>query len=85
MVIRLDGTLVSRPYIEMTIAIAKEFGADMTFEHDRIIVRHSELLRPIHYCVESDWSAASYAYSIVSLAPQASELFLRTPSAFLEL
>ncbi len=63
------GDLVSKPYVNMTIELMKEFGASVIWKDHEISVQ------PVPYTytkkeflVESDWSAASYYYSIVALS-----------------
>jgi 3-phosphoshikimate 1-carboxyvinyltransferase len=65
----IKNELVSKPYVNMTIELMKEFGAEVVWEENKIFVKPI----PYHYSkeefvVESDWSAASYYYSIVALA-----------------
>jgi 3-phosphoshikimate 1-carboxyvinyltransferase len=73
--LRLTGHIGSRPYIEMTVALMQLFGADYAAEGDTLTVRPGEY-QPTNYTVESDWSAASYWYSLVALAPAGSEITL---------
>ena len=66
--IELDDTKTSFPYIEMTINLLKKIGVDVN-KKDRIItVNELNKIEPIEISVESDWSSASYFYSIVSMA-----------------
>lgn len=68
--LQLVGKLVSRPYIEMTLALMQYFGVSHVWEGDRIsIAPQSYQARP--FVVEADWSAASYYYAMVALADQA--------------
>lgn len=68
--IHLVGEVTSRSYIEMTLDILTKFGIKSSFEGNMIKV---EPFRPesnseaVHYEVESDWSSASYFYSICAL------------------
>ena len=73
--LRLTGPVGSRPYINMTMALMQRFGADCTAKDDTLLVRPGAY-RPTNYTVESDWSAASYWYSMVALAPTGSEITL---------
>lgn len=68
--LELTGKVGSRPYIEMTAAIMKHFGAPCQLETNRIIVPH-QAYHPAPFTVESDWSAASYWYAFAALAGQA--------------
>jgi 3-phosphoshikimate 1-carboxyvinyltransferase len=66
--LRLDGKITSIPYIKMTLALLNKVGIRTSFESNKIKVfpyggHNSKTL-----IVESDWSSASYFYSIVSLS-----------------
>lgn len=71
----LTGHVGSRPYIDMTMALMQRFGADYTAEGNVLTVRPGQY-QPTDYVVESDWSAASYWYAMVALAPAGSEVTL---------
>lgn len=67
--IHLVGEVTSRSYIEMTLDILSRFGIRNSFEGNIIKVEpfvenHAAALS---YEVESDWSSASYFYSICAL------------------
>ncbi|MEO0037220.1 MAG: 3-phosphoshikimate 1-carboxyvinyltransferase [Bacteroidota bacterium] len=65
----LEGAITSRPYIEMTLALLNKIGVDTSFNANCISVSPmsiSENQQPIQ--IESDWSSASYYYSIVALS-----------------
>lgn len=65
--LELEGKIGSRPYIEMTLALMKHFGVEARFEGNTIRVPHQQY-HPATFAVESDWSAASYWYSMVALS-----------------
>ena len=65
--IKLEGKVISVPYIHMTMSMMKEYGVTVTFENNEIDIK-PQLYKPIQYKVESDWSAASYWYEILSIA-----------------
>jgi len=65
--ITLEGNVISVPYIQMTLSMMKEFGVEVTFENNIIDIK-PHLYKPVQYKVESDWSAASYWYEILSIA-----------------
>ncbi|GAB3639443.1 3-phosphoshikimate 1-carboxyvinyltransferase [Spirosoma arcticum] len=68
--LHLTGAIGSRPYIEMTIEQMRYFGADVRADWDaKTITVASKLYTPKPYQVESDWSGASYWYSVVALSP----------------
>lgn len=64
----LTDNVVSRPYIDMTLAIMREFGAECDWESDNVISVKPTQYKKRDYYVESDWSAASYWYEMVALA-----------------
>ena len=68
--ITITGELVSRPYLEMTLAIMQYFGVNHTWEENIITVR-PQAYQPKSFFVEADWSAASYYYSIAAIAEEA--------------
>lgn len=76
--ITLEGKPVSEPYINMTIELMKRFGIVIKRETERITVNpgryqyHENI-----FFVESDWSAASYFYSLIALSPVATKLTLK--------
>ncbi|SMC56560.1 3-phosphoshikimate 1-carboxyvinyltransferase [Chryseobacterium sp. YR221] len=68
--INLVGEVTSRSYIEMTLDILTKFGIKSSFEGNTIKVEpyHEEgASSALSYEVESDWSSASYFYSICAL------------------
>ena len=71
----LTGHVGSRPYIDMTVALMHLFGAVVLSEGAVLTVQPGEY-QPTNYTVESDWSAASYWYSMVALGPVDSEITL---------
>ncbi|RDV17145.1 3-phosphoshikimate 1-carboxyvinyltransferase [Pontibacter diazotrophicus] len=68
--LELEGKIGSRPYIEMTLSLMQHFGVSATFEENTITVPHQQY-KAATFHVESDWSAASYWYSLVALAREA--------------
>jgi 3-phosphoshikimate 1-carboxyvinyltransferase len=70
--LRLTGEVGSRPYIEMTMQQMAQFGVTCQADWEQKTIRvPSASYRPTSYAVESDWSGASYWYSIVALADDA--------------
>ncbi|MGK6343856.1 3-phosphoshikimate 1-carboxyvinyltransferase [Chryseobacterium sp. DT-3] len=68
--INLVGEVTSRSYIEMTLDILTRFGIKNSFEGNTVKVEPFDLngrLSATSYEVESDWSSASYFYSICAL------------------
>ena len=64
--IKLEGNVISVPYIRMTMSMMKEYGVNVNFENNEIDIK-PQIYKPIQYKVESDWSAASYWYEILSI------------------
>ena len=65
--IKMMGDIVSRPYIDLTLWMMREFGADADWTSgDTIRVKPSGYQQR-SYRIENDWSAASYWYEMVAL------------------
>ncbi|MBD2721885.1 3-phosphoshikimate 1-carboxyvinyltransferase [Hymenobacter armeniacus] len=73
--LELTGHVGSRPYIDMTAALMQRFGARYSAEGNALTVL-PQPYQSTDYSVESDWSAASYWYAMVALAPAGSEITL---------
>ncbi|TGD82898.1 3-phosphoshikimate 1-carboxyvinyltransferase [Hymenobacter wooponensis] len=71
----LTGKVGSRPYIRMTQALMQHFGAQCRDLGEVLEVR-PQAYQPTDYTVEGDWSAASYWYALVALAPAGSHITL---------
>jgi 3-phosphoshikimate 1-carboxyvinyltransferase len=72
----LEGEITSIPYINMTLALLKEIGAQTSFEGNVINVCHAELVEEQTITIESDWSSASYWYSFVALSEIGTQITL---------
>jgi len=74
----LEGKITSIPYIKMTLALLKEIGVETTFDGNKITVSPLLEIPPsgVRGLVESDWSSASYFYSIVALSEIGTEIKL---------
>lgn len=68
--IELEGEIYSRPYIEMTLNLMAHFGVVGTFESNTIHVPNASY-QANDYTIESDWSGASYWFSLAALATDA--------------
>ena len=66
--IQLTGRETSKPYIDMTISLLKKIGVEITTTQNQISVYELQKIESIKHHVESDWSSASYFYSVVALA-----------------
>jgi len=65
--IHLEGKIASRPYIEMTLELMSNFGAKANFNGNLIRVEPGKY-QSAEFHVESDWSGASYWFSLVATA-----------------
>ncbi|MCL9771020.1 3-phosphoshikimate 1-carboxyvinyltransferase [Flavobacterium sp. HXWNR69] len=72
----LEGEITSVPYIKMTLALLNEIGVTTSFVGNKITVCHAELVSASQLIVESDWSSASYWYSIVALSSIGTQITL---------
>lgn len=63
----LQGDIVSRPYLDMTVAMMREFGAQVAWESESTLYVSPQPYQPRPYVIENDWSAASYWYEMVAL------------------
>jgi len=64
----LEGKITSVPYIQMTLALLDEIGIETAFIGNKITVKPIKTIQPTQVTVESDWSSASYFYSICALS-----------------
>lgn len=67
----LIDNIVSRPYIDMTLAVMQSYGAKTGWKNAQTIVVEPVPYQARPYLVESDWSAASYWYEMVALSDDA--------------
>jgi len=72
----LEGEITSIPYINMTLSLIDQIGFQTSFINNVVTVNPSKEVEKQHLVVESDWSSASYYYSIVALAPVGTEITL---------
>lgn len=72
--ITLQNKVSSLPYIQMTLSLMKNFEVESEWNENTIIIQ-PQLYQMKDFAVEADWSAASYWYSVATLAKQA-EIFL---------
>jgi len=64
----LKGEITSIPYIKMTLALLNEIGVETVFKNNVIKVNPKPIIDNTQLVIESDWSSASYFYSIVALS-----------------
>ena len=78
--IQLLGDITSIPYIKMTLSLLNRVGVSTNFEGQYIHVKPYVKRKEQELVVESDWSSASYFYSIIALSKVGSEIGLSSYS-----
>lgn len=74
----LEGEITSRPYLEMTLSLLNKVGVSNSFQDHIINIQPKKALEtPVNLIVESDWSSASYYYSMIALSPLQSSIHLK--------
>ena len=68
LIIKLEGSVTSKPYIEMTSSILNRVGVRCEFVGNKILIQSTKSINKSIQKVESDWSSLSYFYSIVALS-----------------
>lgn len=71
--LNIQGALISRPYVRMTLEMMRQYGIQANWTDQYIDIR-PQLYQAIDFQVESDWSGASYWYQMLSLAKEGSVL-----------
>jgi len=66
--IQLTGRETSKPYIDMTISLLKKLGVEINTTDNQISICELQKIESKKHYIESDWSSASYFYSVVALA-----------------
>ncbi|MBO0331541.1 3-phosphoshikimate 1-carboxyvinyltransferase [[Muricauda] lutisoli] len=74
--LELIGKITSVPYIKMTLALLEQIGVQTSFEGNNIKVSPKKAVTDTTLVVESDWSSASYFYSIVAMCEAGTEIQL---------
>jgi len=70
--ILLEGRITSLPYIKMTLALLEKLGVSVDLNDQSIKVEPlRQAINRQTFVVESDWSSASYYFSMVALAKEA--------------
>ncbi|GAA3562612.1 3-phosphoshikimate 1-carboxyvinyltransferase [Snuella lapsa] len=73
----LEGDITSVPYIKMTLGLLKEIGVATKFEGNIISVKpNKQSSISQKQVVESDWSSASYYFSIVAISDLGTQVTL---------
>ncbi len=73
----LKGEITSVPYIKMTLSLLDEIGVETSFKENVITVKpNTKTLGAKTLVVESDWSSASYYFSIAAISKVGTEITL---------
>jgi 3-phosphoshikimate 1-carboxyvinyltransferase len=75
----LEGKITSVPYIQMTLDLLKQIGIKTIFNQNKITVESQPTTnnqQPTTLTIESDWSSASYFYSIIALSKEGTQITL---------
>lgn len=65
----IEGEIMSRPYIDMTLALMARYGVKAEWRENVIHVPAGEYTA-LDFKVEADWSAASYWWAMQAIVPQ---------------
>jgi len=74
--VTLDGEITSIPYIKMTLQLLNQIGVETFFENNIIEIKPLKKIKNSELTVESDWSSASYFYSLIALSRMETEISL---------
>ena len=73
----LEGEITSIPYIKMTLSLLDEIGVESSFINNTITVKPKTIqVAPKTLTVESDWSSASYYFSIAAISDIGTQITL---------
>jgi 3-phosphoshikimate 1-carboxyvinyltransferase len=72
----LEGEITSVSYIKMTLALLNKIGIETSFIENKIIVKPKSAIHNSQFIIESDWSSASYWFSIVALSEIGTQITL---------
>ncbi|MBU0489930.1 MAG: 3-phosphoshikimate 1-carboxyvinyltransferase [Bacteroidetes bacterium] len=72
--LKLNGQLVSQPYLSMTLKIMEHFGVKHSWEENSLFVPQQKY-KSKSFSVGADWSAASYWYEMAAFADEV-DLFI---------
>ena len=68
--LRLTGDIISRPYIDLTLYMMNEAGAEAEWTSPDTINIKPTPYKTREYLIENDWSGASYWYEMMALNDQ---------------
>lgn len=76
--LKLEGEITSVPYIKMTLELLNEIGVRSEFVDNTIKVYPLNDTNTLNLTVESDWSSASYFYSLIALSPVGTDITIKS-------
>ncbi len=72
LVVEIDGVLISRPYVDITISSMKDFGVVIKEIRKNRFLVNPQVYKPVpEYLIEGDASSASYYYALAALTGSA--------------
>jgi 3-phosphoshikimate 1-carboxyvinyltransferase len=74
--LELIGKITSVPYIKMTLGLLEKIGVKSSFEANKVSILPKKSVSALTLIVESDWSSASYFYSIAALSEMGTQISL---------
>ncbi|NNC69213.1 MAG: 3-phosphoshikimate 1-carboxyvinyltransferase [Flavobacteriaceae bacterium] len=74
--IELLGEITSRPYLEMTLSLLHQVGIKTQWHKNIIKVHQQQEIDDETIVIESDWSSASYFYSLIALSEIGAQITL---------
>ncbi|WP_259146906.1 3-phosphoshikimate 1-carboxyvinyltransferase [Candidatus Karelsulcia muelleri] len=69
--IYLSNQITSISYLNMTLKVLKKLGINVLWNNNIIYIQNKKFKKKIKRIIESDWSSASYYYSLVALSKKA--------------
>ncbi len=72
----LEGKITSVPYLKMTLKLLENMGINTIFENNLIVIKPKSIIENYHHVIESDWSSASYFYSIIAMSNVGTSILL---------
>ena len=74
--INILGKITSLPYLKMTLSLLQKVGIKTSFANGIIEIFPIQFIEKQTFIVESDWSSASYFYSLIALSPVGTQITL---------
>ncbi len=66
--VRVEGELVSKPYLDMTRAVMSDFGVELVnHDYERFTISAGQKYKATNYAIEPDASAASYFFAAAAI------------------